>query len=82
MVLAHAARTNARGMTVRLAVVVLVVILAGVGFAEGGTGSAITQPIIDAIEGAGDGILGPIGVLLGVLVTVGIGFAIVKTIRG
>jgi type IV secretory pathway VirB2 component (pilin) len=44
-------------------------------------GSPVTQPIIDAIDGAGDGILGPIGTLLGILVTVAIGFAIVRTVR-
>lgn len=49
----------------------------------GGTGGegGITGPMISALEGAGDGILAPVGALLGVLVTVAIGFAIVRTIR-
>ncbi len=51
-----------------------------VALAQTGTGSII-QPVIDALDGAGDGVLGPLGILLGVLATVSIGFAIVRTIR-
>lgn len=64
-----------------LLVASVVVAYAAAGEGGSGSGSAVTQPIIDAIDGAGDGILGPIGSLLGVLVTVAIGFAIVRTVR-
>lgn len=65
----------------RLVVLLAVALAAGVAFAGSGGGSSVTQPIIDAIDGAGDGLLGPIGTLLGILVTVAIGFAIVRTVR-
>lgn len=45
-------------------------------------GSGITGPMIDAMEDAGGDILGPLGVLLGVLATIAIGWAILRTIRG
>jgi len=47
-----------------------------------GAGGGVTQPMIDAIAAGGQGILGPIGVFLGILVTVSIGFAIVRAVRG
>lgn len=45
-------------------------------------GLAITTPMIDAITGGGAGLLPAIGSFLGILVTVSIGFAIVRAIRG
>lgn len=68
-------------IAMRHVVPALIVALLGVAFATGVGAGVVTGPIIAALTGAGEGILGPIGIFLGILVTVSIGFAIVRAVR-
>lgn len=75
-----AARMRARiAARHRAGVAVAVAAVVGSAMAQS---TGVTGPMIDAIQNAGDGILEPVGVLLGILTTVAIGWAILRTIRG